>query len=148
MSKALITVDEIKKLPVLEEDADEEILEIFIEESEEVFEEIKTHYIAWKKNPKDIEAIKVMRRGFHTLKGSGRMARATLIGEFAWALEGMLNKILDETLAINPNIMKIIEASILALRELIIQVKGGAAPKINFAQVMIYAVRLSGGAAK
>ena len=33
-----------------------------------------------------------MRRSFHTLKGSGRMVGAQLIGEFAWSIENLLNR--------------------------------------------------------
>ena len=43
-----------------------------------------------------------MRRSFHTLKGSGRMVGAQLLGEFCWSVENLLNRIIDKTLARTP----------------------------------------------
>jgi len=36
-----------------------------------------------------------VRRSFHTLKGSGRLVGATDIGEFAWAVENLLNRVIE-----------------------------------------------------
>nr|WP_255771961.1 Hpt domain-containing protein [Microbulbifer guangxiensis] len=84
------------------EDADEsliddEIIEIFLEEATEVLETIAEYFPRWAANFSDEEALVEFRRGFHTLKGSGRMVEAADIGELAWAVENMLNRIIDET---------------------------------------------------
>jgi chemosensory pili system protein ChpA (sensor histidine kinase/response regulator) len=39
-----------------------------------------------------------VRRSFHTLKGSGRMVGARDLAEFAWSIENLLNRLLDNTL--------------------------------------------------
>ena len=39
-----------------------------------------------------------MRRAFHTLKGSGRVVGARRIGDFAWSVENLLNRVIDGTL--------------------------------------------------
>lgn len=39
-----------------------------------------------------------VRRSFHTLKGSGRMVGALDIADFAWSMENLLNRILENTL--------------------------------------------------
>ncbi len=85
------------------EDIDEEILEIFVEEVEEVLEEIATHFKSWKVNPDDMNALKELRRAFHTLKGSGRLVGAMVIGELGWRFENMLNQIIEKTVPCNDN---------------------------------------------
>ena len=77
---------------------DEEIIEIFIEEAAEVLEIIADFLPRWSLDFKDEEALSEIRRAFHTLKGSGRMVGATDIGELAWVIEEMLNRIIDGTL--------------------------------------------------
>ena len=48
------------------------------------------------------EALIATRRSFHTLKGSGRMVGAQLIGEFAWSIENLLNRLINQTLEPTP----------------------------------------------
>lgn len=86
------------------DDADEEIREIFIEEAEEVLENLDSQLPTWKANPHDLATLKDIRRGFHTLKGSGRMVGAFQMGETAWAVENMLNRVLDGTLEVTPEL--------------------------------------------
>ncbi|WP_346838505.1 Hpt domain-containing protein [Microbulbifer sp. SAOS-129_SWC] len=76
---------------------DDEIVEIFLEEAAEVLETIAEYFPRWAANFGDGEALTEFRRGFHTLKGSGRMVEALEVGELAWAVENMLNRILDDS---------------------------------------------------
>ncbi|MFD1215748.1 Hpt domain-containing protein [Microbulbifer celer] len=78
---------------------DDEIVEIFLEEAGEVMEAIHLYFPQWAANFDDHDALVEFRRGFHTLKGSGRMVEALDVGELAWAVENMLNRVLDETVA-------------------------------------------------
>src|SRR6185295_457959 len=85
-----------------DEDApDAEIIEIFIEEAGEVLDTIHEQLPQWLANPTDSETLNVIRRAFHTLKGSGRMVGAIDIGELAWSIENMLNRVMDGTLHID-----------------------------------------------
>ena len=79
-------------------EVDDEILEIFIEEAQEVLETIREQLPLWRTNPADIESLAEIRRAFHTLKGSGRMVGATVMGEFAWSVENMLNRVMDDSI--------------------------------------------------
>ena len=79
-------------LAASDEEIDAELLDIFIEEAREVLGNIDTHLAASRANPADIDALTVVRRGFHTLKGSGRMVGLNALGEAAWALEQTLNR--------------------------------------------------------
>jgi chemosensory pili system protein ChpA (sensor histidine kinase/response regulator) len=77
---------------------DDEIIEIFLEEVVEVLESIDAALPAWKANPSDSDSLSEVRRAFHTLKGSGRMVGAGTIGELAWSVENMLNRVIDGTI--------------------------------------------------
>lgn len=81
-----------------DEDIDDEIIEIFIEEATEVTEAIGEHFPQWAQNFDKKEALTEFRRAFHTLKGSGRMVGANEIGELAWSIENMLNRVIDRTI--------------------------------------------------
>lgn len=105
--EAAVPVVEPPKKPVLpvltvmpEDDHsfDEEIREIFVEEAEEVLQNINEYFPKWAANFDDTESLLEFRRGFHTLKGSGRMVGAKVVGELAWAFENMLNKVRDKIL--------------------------------------------------
>ncbi|WP_295802548.1 Hpt domain-containing protein [uncultured Microbulbifer sp.] len=78
---------------------DDEIIEIFLEEAEEVLETISHNFPIWANNFADKDALTEFRRGFHTLKGSGRMVEALAVGELSWAVENMLNRVIDETVS-------------------------------------------------
>ena len=88
---------------------DEEILEIFVEEAAEVLETINEFFPQWRADPSNDDARTTVRRSFHTLKGSGRMVQAYEIGELAWSVENMLNRVLDGTIEINDGIFDLIQ---------------------------------------
>lgn len=81
-----------------DDDIDDEIIEIFIEEAKEVNETINEYFPRWARNFEDNESLTEFRRAFHTLKGSGRMVGANEIGELAWSIENMLNRVIDHTI--------------------------------------------------
>jgi len=89
-------------------DLDEEIIDIFVEEAKEVMEEISANYDNWKDDPADSEAWHNLRRAFHTLKGSGRLVGAMVIGELGWRFESMLNRVIEGSLAPNDKMLSLI----------------------------------------
>lgn len=88
---------------------DEDILEIFIEEAGEVLETIETFFPKYKADASDDDALTEFRRAFHTLKGSGRMVGATIVGETAWAVENMLNRLIDGTIERSDDLLRVVE---------------------------------------
>jgi len=84
--------------PVDEEPVDDDLLEVFIEEAAEVLDAIGEYLPRWLDDTSDKHALGEVRRAFHTLKGSGRMVRALVIGEFAWSVENLLNRVLDRSI--------------------------------------------------
>ena len=89
-------------------DMDEEIREIFVEEAEEVLEQLDEYLPVWQQAPQDLTPLTEIRRGFHTLKGSGRMVGAFNTGEMAWAVEDMLNRVLDKTVPVTDELIRFI----------------------------------------
>ena len=130
---------------ILADDADEEIVEIFIEEAIEVLEALHEHLPKWQSNNDDEESLTVVRRSFHTLKGSGRLIGAMLIGEFAWKFESMLNRVIEKKIEVDDGLFQALEESIAVLPQLIEQLKGNREPIPNIYQLMSAADAISEG---
>ncbi|HEY6527555.1 MAG TPA: Hpt domain-containing protein [Cellvibrionaceae bacterium] len=79
---------------------DDEIIEVFIEEAGEVLATLDEYYPQWTQALDNSELLTVIRRAFHTLKGSGRMVGAQDVGEVAWSVENMLNRVLDRSISV------------------------------------------------
>ena len=106
LEERVVSVDEE---PGMIDDDDAEILEIFIEEASEISVELLANVTRWKADLNDEEALKDVRRAFHTLKGSGRLARVEFISEAAWPVENMLNKVLEGELEIHREMVALVE---------------------------------------
>ncbi len=130
---------------VLLDEVDPEIRAIFLEEAGEVLGRLRESLPKFKRDTGDREALTEIRRAFHTLKGSGRMVGAKGIGEFAWAVENMLNHCLDGTLALSPPVLEVIEDAITRLPPLIENFREGSAADPAVAQLMDRAHRLIKG---
>ena len=81
-------------MEVLKSGGDPEILEIYLEEAAEEADNIARLQQDWLLPPEDENALKNIRRAFHTIKGSGRLVGASKIGEFAWEFEQLLNRVI------------------------------------------------------
>ncbi|WP_426050136.1 Hpt domain-containing protein, partial [Brevundimonas sp. TWP1-3] len=86
---ALITPGSLMPPPADEEPVDDELREVFLEETDEVLEVLREYLPRWFADSRDRAALSELRRAFHTLKGSGRMVRALILGELAWAVENL-----------------------------------------------------------
>ncbi|MFP6847475.1 MAG: Hpt domain-containing protein [Pseudomonas sp.] len=100
--------------PADEEPIDEELLEVFIEEVGEVLETISEYFPQWCADTDNKDALSEIRRAFHTLKGSGRMVRALVIGELGWSIENLLNRVLDRSIQPGAEVQQVI-ADVVAL---------------------------------
>ena len=107
------------------EPVDPQFVELFIEEAKEEIASIQSSFPQWDQNPMDLESLALMRRSFHTLKGSGRMVGARAIAEFGWSIENLLNRIIDKTLSRTPGMMALLRSSVAALPQLVEQLETG-----------------------
>lgn len=126
---------------------DDEIIEIFLEEAEEVVETLNEFWPQFKANQDDSEAMTTVRRAFHTLKGSGRMVKAEFIGELAWSVENMFNRVLDNTIVITPQLIDLVDYVISQLPALIDDFRHQRGASIATQPLMDYAFALSAGEA-
>ncbi|XOV83731.1 MAG: Hpt domain-containing protein [bacterium] len=100
------------------EPPDPEIVEIFVEEVDEVFETIGEYLPQWADNFDNSDALTEVRRGFHTLKGSGRIVQAVAIGELAWGIENMLNRVMDGTVVPSAQFVTVINEALALVPDL------------------------------
>ncbi len=122
---------EIEEEPVLKPGSDPEILDIYLEEAEEESGNIRQQQKDWLQHPADENALKNIRRSFHTIKGSGRLVGAMKIGEFAWDFESLLNRVIDKTVPISPPIIEAVGKAAEALPQLIEEIKTGKPPQAD-----------------
>ena len=115
---ALDTPDSLLPPPADEEAVDDELLEVFLEEAEEVLAALREYLPQWIGSLNDARsnttALTEVRRAFHTLKGSGRMVRALILGELAWAVENLLNRILENSVKPDEHVQQLLN-EVLAL---------------------------------
>ena len=76
---------------------DEEMREVFIDEAREVIQGADEALQRLSETPDDLGDMTLIRRAFHTLKGSSRMVGLKVFGEAAWACEQLYNVRLAET---------------------------------------------------
>ncbi|WP_293672413.1 Hpt domain-containing protein [Thiolapillus sp.] len=108
------------------DDIDPEIFDIFIEEAGEELEVIGSQYPLWKADHSDEQALQNFRRSFHTLKGSGRMVGAQIIGEFSWAVENLLNRIMEGSVSPDDEVIAYLDDVMAAVPVLVkAQAEGG-----------------------
>jgi len=139
--------EENDSLAIMGEEIDEEILEIFIEEADEESASINEQLPAWITDPENSEALGSIRRSYHTLKGSGRLVGAMRIGEFAWACENLLNRLIDGSVSRSPATTDLLQAASGALLELVQQIKDSTPTQQPIAHLMQCADALSRGEA-
>ncbi len=101
--------DAQRLLQASEETFDQELLAIFLEEADGVLAAIAENLAAIRVRPGAMQELAAIRRGFHTLKGSGRMVGLTRLAEAAWALEQLLNLWLQEERVATPALNETIE---------------------------------------
>jgi len=115
---------------------DKELLEIFLEEAGEVVGTVEANLQACRETPHDREALTTIRRGFHTLKGSGRMVGLTDLGEMAWQCEQVMNKWLKEEKPASPQLLAFIDLARGSFAQWIGELKEQGSAAIDGAQIV------------
>ncbi|HEY5754591.1 MAG TPA: Hpt domain-containing protein [Steroidobacter sp.] len=128
----------------VDREVDPEFVELFIEEAKDEIAKLNQFFPLWDSNPQDQEALVNVRRSFHTLKGSGRMVGAQLIGDFAWSVENLLNRVINKTLDRTPDMMSVLRSAVAAIPELVEQLETGRAPQADIAKIINTANTLAG----
>lgn len=86
----------------------DELLHVFLEEAIEVLSAIEAGLAVCRAEPAKLETLAAIRRGFHTLKGSGRMVGLAELGDAAWEVERVLNQWLEQKQAASPELLDLV----------------------------------------
>ncbi|MES2669426.1 MAG: Hpt domain-containing protein, partial [Pseudomonadota bacterium] len=130
---------------VTSDDIDDEIREIFLEEFEEEIGNLAQLLPAWKAEPQNIERLQPVRRVFHTLKGSGRLVGAKILGEFSWKIENMLNKVRDGLRPATSPVIAMVEQAYATLPQLHAALRGQGTVTTDLRAMEAFADRIAGG---
>src|SRR5690242_4747259 len=109
------------------EAVDAELLGVYLEESDEVLAAVREQLDTVREQHANKEALATIRRGFHTLKGSGRMVGLMRLGEAAWAIEQTLNLWIQEERAATPPLLQLIGLAHEYFSENVKRLKAGGA---------------------
>ena len=107
-----VSTEVVKPPAATASDEDQELLDIFLEEALDVLSTMRSNLETCQLHPDSHEPLVSIRRGFHTLKGSGRMVGLTDLGEVAWCVERAMNKWLQEKKSATPGLLELINAAV------------------------------------
>ena len=116
---AMSPPDSLLPPPADEDPVDDELREVFLEETAEVLDILREYLPRWSASPGSAAVLGELRRAFHTLKGSGRMVRALVLGELAWAVENLLNRVLEHSVEPGPQVDELLRDTLQLLPELV-----------------------------
>jgi chemosensory pili system protein ChpA (sensor histidine kinase/response regulator) len=102
-----------------------EFLQLFVEEARELVASLGGLFGKWREDALDADALRDLRRIFHTLKGSGRMVGAQRVVDLAWAVEDVLNRVISQTLARSPDIVALVDDAVELLPQLVDELERG-----------------------
>ena len=125
---------------------DQELLDVFLEEAQEVLGIIHDNLEICQLHPDSQEPIITIRRGFHTLKGSGRMVGLTDLGEVAWAIERALNKWILEKKPTTPGLIQFISQAAQAFSDWVEALYSQGAVRIMAEDLFAIAKQIEKGA--
>jgi len=144
---AVVAEADSKKTSVAKK-IDPELLDIFVTEAEEVLASVAEHLQALRINNTDHAALKEVRRGYHTLKGSGRTVGLDALGEIAWAVEKLLNVVIDNDVVPSANQLTFIEKTNAAFSGWIAELQETGASEPSFIEWQAEAQALESGSSE
>lgn len=127
------------------ENIDEDIREVFLEEFDDELANLGTLLPAWRVQLDNMDRLRPIRRIFHTLKGSGRLVGARTLGEFAWKIEGMLNRVLDGSRPATPAVLAMVDNAHAALPQLNAALRHGQRISVDLQAMQAIADRVGAG---
>lgn len=90
---------------------DDEMLEVFTIEAEDLLRNINSHLAVLERNPESGEALLEVRRSAHTLKGSAGIVGLKKLSDLAHRVEDLLDFLAENKLAINALIFELLITS-------------------------------------
>ena len=104
-------------------DNNDQILDEFLLEAQEIFDQLDLDFVALEQNPDDKKLVGNIFRAMHTLKGSSGFFAFHRLEKVAHSGESLLSKIRDGALALNEEITDALLATSDRLREIVANIK-------------------------
>jgi len=127
------------------ETVDQELLGIYLEEAEEVLARVSENLQVCREQPHNRDSLTIIRRGFHTLKGSGRMVGLTTLGEVAWNIEQVMNNWLEAERSATPALLELLTMAHECFSRWVAKLKADGAVEVDAAELLALAARLKNG---
>jgi len=104
-------------------DVDDELVEIFLEEAEELLDNCENSLQRWNADNEDDESVQDLQRHLHTLKGGARMADLSPVGDLTHALESFVVAVNDKQLPFVKETSNIFHDALDSLSDMLSKVK-------------------------
>ena len=144
---ALPTAQTVQLIDAPVTEVDSELLEIFLEEAGEVVATIRENLVVLRGKAHDNEALITIRRGYHTLKGSGRMVGLANLGDVAWNCEQVFNKWLKDEKPASAGLLAFVEHTSNAFSAWVDALKTNSGAHVDGADIARMAEALKNGEA-
>ncbi|HET7365057.1 MAG TPA: Hpt domain-containing protein [Burkholderiales bacterium] len=123
---------------------DDDLLQVFLEEAVEVLATIAASVPKCRAEPANVEELATIRRGFHTLKGSGRMVGLADLGEAAWQVERVMNQWLERQQPATDALLELATVAHGCFTDWIERLRNGETPLIDTHPISKLVARLVG----
>jgi len=104
-------------------EVDEELVDIFLEEAEELLDGCENSLQRWNNDNKDVESVSDLQRHLHTLKGGARMADLSPIGDLTHVLESLIIAVNDGQVNFSRGLSNVLHESMDRLSDMLAKVK-------------------------
>jgi len=104
-------------------DVDDELVEIFLEEAEELLDNCENSLQRWNSDNDDEESVLDLQRHLHTLKGGARMADLSPVGDLTHALESLILAVNNQQLPFTKGIANLLHEALDQLSDMLSKVK-------------------------
>jgi chemosensory pili system protein ChpA (sensor histidine kinase/response regulator) len=122
----------------------DELLQVFLEEAVEVLCAVEAGLAVCRAEPGKLETLAAIRRGFHTLKGSGRMVGLAELGDAAWEVERAMNQWLEQKQPASAELLELMALGHARFTAWIAQLRNGEPLVVDAAPIIELAARLRG----
>jgi chemosensory pili system protein ChpA (sensor histidine kinase/response regulator) len=131
-----------------EAEVDAELIAIFLEEAGEVLAAMAGGLARVELHPADHPTLVDLRRGFHTLKGSGRMVGLTVLADAAWQVEDAMNHWLQRAHSATPALLDLVRTAHALFNDWVARLHAGETTVPDTAPLFAACARLQGEGAE
>ena len=123
---------------------DPELREVFFAELADVQQTLDSAFAVWRANVADEGALKNLRRGFHTIKGSAQLVGATALGDFCRHMEQLAIRLMEQKIKVTPAMIVTVEQAIAVLPMFARTIRDGRPAPVQAQAISNRAQRLLG----